>query len=185
MHASAFRPFNLLAAYFVVAVFLGRFSETTATLGSSLNNKEESISSNQASSSAIAGPSSSQGADRRRQRLITKHEQHGNEESLSRDLTSNSTNSSGTEGKQCVGSKFTVVIRFDIFPEDFSMTLVNDDDDSHKNRTVWGLDDPARNYSAPHYRFATVTTGVCLPRNRCWLLTVYDNYGDGCVTHIG
>jgi hypothetical protein len=79
----------------------------------------------------------------------------------------------------CVGSKLEVVVRFDIFPEDFSMELKNDDDDRRNRPPVWPLGDPVHDYSAPSYRFATVQAGVCLPRNRCWVLTVYDKYGDG------
>jgi hypothetical protein len=86
----------------------------------------------------------------------------------------------------CKGSKFQIVIHFDAHPEDFSMQLLNDD----KNKTVWALDDPNRTYADPKYQHATVATGVCLPREWCWVLTVYDKTGEGyvrlrCVWHRG
>jgi hypothetical protein len=70
-----------------------------------------------------------------------------------------------------------MVIKFDGFPEDFSMTLVNE----VKNKTIWAIDDPAHDYSDTKYQDATVMTGVCLPRGWCWLLKVYDAFGDGYV----
>jgi hypothetical protein len=77
----------------------------------------------------------------------------------------------------CKGSKFQINIHFDSHPEDFSMKLINDD----KNKTVWALDDPNHTYADPKFQHATVGVGVCLPREWCWVLTVYDKSGDGYV----
>jgi hypothetical protein len=77
----------------------------------------------------------------------------------------------------CKGSKFQIVIHFDSYPEDFSMKLVNDD----KNTTVWEVDDPKHTYTDEKFQHKTVAAGICLPREWCWVLTVYDKNGDGYV----
>jgi hypothetical protein len=78
------------------------------------------------------------------------------------------------DGDGCVGVKFQVVIHFDEYPEDFSMSLVND----VNNHSVWSSDDPQRRWGK-EYSGTAVSAGVCLPRNWCWVLKVNDKYGDG------
>jgi hypothetical protein len=82
--------------------------------------------------------------------------------------------SNGTS-KECKGSKFQIVIHFDAHPEDFAMRLKNDD----TNKTIWAFTD--HKYNASYFQHKTVAAGVCLPRDWCWVLTVSDSFGDGCV----
>jgi hypothetical protein len=82
--------------------------------------------------------------------------------------------SNGTS-KECKGSKFQIIIHFDAHPEDFAMRLKNDD----TNKTIWAFTD--HKYNASLFQHKTVAAGVCLPRDWCWVLTVSDSFGDGCV----
>jgi hypothetical protein len=82
------------------------------------------------------------------------------------------------DDKECKGSKFQIIIHFDAYPEDFAMRLRND----VTNTTIWPFDYPDHKYPASQFQHKTVVAGVCLPRDWCWVLTVFDKFGDGCVT---
>jgi hypothetical protein len=81
------------------------------------------------------------------------------------------------DDEECKGSKFQIIIHFDAYPEDFAMRLRND----VTNKTIWTFDDPDHKYPASHFQHKTVGAGVCLPRDWCWVLTVFDKFGDGYV----
>jgi hypothetical protein len=159
---SLLRPLLLLSLFFCCVA--------SATLQSTESNEDKAADN-------AAGP---RPHDRRtaardvRARVTPPHLSLSTEEHGSIPARSLQGASNGTKG-ECKGSKFQIIIHFDAHPEDFAMRLKNDD----TNKTIWAFTD--HKYNASQFQHKTVAAGVCLPRDWCWVLTVSDSFGDGCV----